>query len=441
VALEPGRIQLRGVSRHFRVLHDRNLTLKETALRRRRTTATQKWALREVDLDVEPGQSIGIIGQNGSGKSTLLKLLAGIIPPQAGTVELGGTIASMLELGAGFHPDFTGRENVYMNAAILGLSEKTVDKRFDEIVDFAEIEDFIDMPVRTYSSGMTMRLAFSISSHVRPDVLLLDEVLAVGDEAFQRKCFGRIFEFRRGGGTLVFVSHDPGAVERVCDRAILLEDGRIVDDGSTADVLATYHRRLAGDGRPAPKVVPAATEPVDAEEVDDADEPEVEDDPRVWGNGEVVIRASRLIGKDGPTDRFISGEPFTIEMEIEATTPVATPIVGVGIYSVDGPLFFGTNTRLDALEIPGIESGAVVRFAIPALPLHDGRFTVQMAVVSFDESVVYHWLDRWLEFSVFPTVTGVGPVAMSGGWTVDADEHPHGSRTASLATGDLNSEL
>jgi ABC-2 type transport system ATP-binding protein len=427
MALEPGAIRLRNVSRSFKIVHDRNLTLKETALRRRRTHSTELWAVRDIDLEVAPGEAIGIIGQNGSGKSTLLKLLAGIIPPHRGTVEIAGTVASMLELGAGFHPDFTGRENVYMNASIHGLSEGDVDDRLDDIVSFAEIDEFIDMPVRTYSSGMSMRLAFSISSYVQPQVLLLDEVLAVGDEAFQRKCFGRIFEFRRNGGTLVFVSHDPGAVERVCDRAVLLVDGRVVDDGSTADVLATYHRRLAGDGQASD----------DAEAADDG----ASDDPRVWGNREVVIKACRLIGNDGPTDRFVSGEPFTIEMEVEARHPVRTPIFGISINSVDGPLFFGTNTRLDALEIPGIEKGAVIRFTVPALPLHDGRFTVQLAAVSFDESVVYHWLDRWLEFSVFPTVTGIGPVDMSGGWTVDADAGSSGAWAASASARERDGEL
>jgi ABC-2 type transport system ATP-binding protein len=250
--LEPGRIRLRGVSRSFRILHDRNLTLKETVLRRRRTEATELWAVNDVDLDVAPGEAVGIIGQNGSGKSTLLKLLAGIMPPHRGTVEIGGTVASMLELGAGFHPDFTGRENVYMNAAIHGLSERAVDERLDDIVAFSELPDFIDMPVRTYSSGMSMRLAFAIASHVNPDVLLLDEVLAVGDEAFQRKCFGRIADFRRRGGTLVFVSHDPAAVERVCDRAVLMVGGDVMRDGPPGDVLADYHARLAGVGPPPP---------------------------------------------------------------------------------------------------------------------------------------------------------------------------------------------
>jgi len=299
-----------------------------------------------------------------------------------------------------------------------------VDDRLDDIVSFAEIDEFIDMPVRTYSSGMSMRLAFSISSYVQPQVLLLDEVLAVGDEAFQRKCFGRIFEFRRNGGTLVFVSHDPGAVERVCDRAVLLVDGRVVDDGSTADVLATYHRRLAGDGKAA-----------------DVARDDPEDDPRIWGNREVTIRSARLIGNDGPTDRFVSGEPFTIEMEVEARHPVRTPIFGISVNSVDGPLLYGTNTRLDALDIPGIESGAVVRFTVPSLPLHDGRFTVQLAVVSFDESVVYHWLDRWLEFSVFPAVTGIGPVDMSGRWTVSTGPGTARSPAASVSADGPGDEL
>lgn len=197
--VRPGEVRLRGVSRKFRILSEQNATLKEVLLRRRRTVGRDLWALRDVDLDVEPGEAIGIVGENGAGKSTLLKLVAGILYPQAGTIEVGGSVASMLELGAGFHPDFTGRENVYMNGSIHGLSEREIDQRFDDIVAFSELGEFVDMPVKTYSSGMHMRLAFAVSSHLSPDILLLDEVLAVGDEAFQRKCMGRIFEFRRRG--------------------------------------------------------------------------------------------------------------------------------------------------------------------------------------------------------------------------------------------------
>jgi ABC-2 type transport system ATP-binding protein len=403
--LEPGRIRLRGVSRTFRVLHERNLTLKETLLRRRRTDSTELWAVRGVDLDVAPGEAIGVVGQNGSGKSTLLKLLAGIIPPHGGTIEIGGTVASMLELGAGFHPDFTGRENVYMNASIHGLSERAVNQRFDEIVAFAELEDFVDMPVRTYSSGMQMRLAFAVASHVNPDVLLLDEVLAVGDEAFQRKCFGRIFDFRRRGGTLVFVSHDPTAVERVCDRAVLLVGGELVAEGGTQDVLATYHRLLAGGGAE------------EGEGEGEGEEPAGSD--REWGDREVVITAARLLGRDGPNDRFVSGEPLTIQMDVEARHPVRTPNFGMSISSIAGELCYGTNTRIDALEVSELRGRATVSFEIASLPLHEGSFTVQLAVVSWDESQVHHWLDRWLEFDVFPRATGIGPVNMGGEWSVE----------------------
>lgn len=244
--IQPGEVRLKGVSRRFKVIRERNATLKETLLRRGRTRHTELWALQDVDLHVAPGDSLAIIGRNGSGKSTLLKMLAGIFPPQRGSLAVGGHVASMLELGSGFHPDFTGRENVFMNGAIHGLSEKQVKERFDAIVAFSEIEDFIDLPVRTYSSGMAMRLAFAVAAHVNPDVLLLDEVLAVGDEAFQQKCMARILDFRDRGGTLVFVSHDPHTVETVCSRGIVINEGRIRFDGSSSDAIGVYHALLQG---------------------------------------------------------------------------------------------------------------------------------------------------------------------------------------------------
>jgi ABC-type polysaccharide/polyol phosphate transport system ATPase subunit len=396
MSLEPGRIRLRGVTRTFRILHERNLTLKETVLRRRRTHATVLTALHDLDLDVPPGEAIGIVGQNGSGKSTLLKVLAGIIPPDAGSVEMGGTVASMLELGAGFHPDFSGRENVFMNGAIHGLSTKQVAARFDEIVAFAEVREFIDMPVRTYSSGMSMRLAFAVAAHVDADVLLLDEVLAVGDEAFQRKCLARIFEFRRSGGTLVFVSHDPGAVERVCDRAVLMNHGHVMADGPPADVLADYHRLLS----------------------DGEDAVEDRDGRREWGSREVVIREARLVGADGPATRFLSGSPFAIEMDVEAPGTVQTPNFGVAIHTAEGAPVYATNTRMDSLQIEHIRGRARVRFSLASLPLLEGRFVVSVAVAAQDESVIYHWLDRVLEFSVFQSDTGTGPVNMAGAWDI-----------------------
>ena len=411
--LRPGQIRLRGVSRRFRLHHDRGSTLKDVLVRRRRTrSTTELWALREVDLDIAPGESVGLIGQNGTGKSTLLKLVAGILNPQGGTVEAGGVVASMLELGAGFHPDFTGRENVYLNASIYGLSERDVDERFDSIVGFGGLEEFIDMPVRTYSSGMYMRLAFAIASHVDPDVLLLDEVLAVGDEAFQHKCFGRIQQFQREGGTLLYVSHDPTSVVRLCQRALLLVDGRIAADGPPADVLSHYHRMLSRGGRVGGGDA-RSPQPPDATDGDNGHE---------WGTRDVVITASRLIGPNGPTDRFLSGEPMTVELEVEPHAPIATPTFGVAVYTASGVLCFGSNTRLDPLDTSMLQGPATVRFAIPSLHLHDGEFLVSVAAHSSDESVVYHWLDRRLEFTVFSNAPGIGLVDLTGEWSVTADE-------------------
>ena len=264
------------------------------------------------------------------------------------------------------------------------------------------------MPVKTYSSGMYMRLAFAIASHVSPDMLLLDEVLAVGDAAFQRKCFGRIFDFRRGGGTLLFVSHDPGAVEMVCDRVVLLRDGGVVADGPPTEVMAVYHRGLA-----AASGAPAAVESERAEG-------EIDDDPRTWGTREVVIRACALVGPDGPTARFMSGDPFRVELEVGAPRPVATPNFGIAVHSVEGALCYGTNTRLDALDIPEIAGVARVAFEVPALALHEGEFTVTLGVVSHDYDTVYHWLDRWLEFTVFQRSPGQGIVEMAGTWRLEA---------------------
>ena len=244
-ALPRGHIRLRGVSRRFKIVHDRSATLKETLIRRSRVEYSELWALRDVDLDIHPGEAVAFVGRNGAGKSTMLKVIAGILPPHAGTVETSGSVAAMLELGSGFHPDFTGRENVYMNGAIHGLRTRDVSARLPAIIDFAELAEFIDMPVRTYSSGMQMRLSFAVAAHVNPDILLLDEVLTVGDAAFQEKCMDSIYSFLHHGGTLAFVSHSADAVSKVCNRAILIDGGRILHDGPPDEVLEAYESYVA----------------------------------------------------------------------------------------------------------------------------------------------------------------------------------------------------
>src|SRR5262249_18723993 len=219
--MQPGRILVDRASHRFRVSAHPQRTLKDLVIARGRSTTTDVWALRDVSLQAEPGEALGLVGRNGSGKTTLLRLLSGIFRPTSGRVEAGGRVGSLLELGAGFHPDFSGRENVYLNGSIHGLSRARIREAMAEIVAFAQLERFIDLPVRTYSSGMFMRLGFSVAAHIEADVLLLDEVFAVGDEDYQRKCFAKIAEFKRRGGTIVFVSHDAQSVERLCDRAVL----------------------------------------------------------------------------------------------------------------------------------------------------------------------------------------------------------------------------
>ena len=248
--MNAGRIVVDRVSRTFRVYPKAQRTLKDIFVSRGRLAVREVQALRDVSVTVEPGDAVGLVGRNGSGKTTLLRVISGIIKPTSGRVEAGGRIASLLELGAGFHLDFTGRENVYLNGSIHGLSRARVREVMDEIVAFAELEKFIDLPVRTYSSGMFMRLGFSVAAHIQSDVLLLDEVFAVGDEQFQRKCFGKIAEFKNRGGTILFVSHDAQAVERLCDRAVLLRQGEVMFDGETREAIGAYRRLLAADANP-----------------------------------------------------------------------------------------------------------------------------------------------------------------------------------------------
>jgi ABC-type polysaccharide/polyol phosphate transport system ATPase subunit len=410
--LAPGAIRVAGVSRRFRLIHERSLTFKETVLRRRRTRGTELWALRDVDLAIEPGESVGLVGRNGSGKSTLLKLVAGIIDPTSGTVTAAGTIASMLELGAGFHPDFSGRENLYLNASILGIDDDEINARFDQIVAFAELSDFIDAPVRTYSSGMQMRLAFAVASHVRADVMLLDEVFAVGDEAFQHKCMGRMHDFRRQGGTIVFVSHDANAVESMCDRVVLLEDGRVIADGAPAQVLPRYHKLLASqdartsihaDGEAPPEPQPAADERPDR-----------------WGSRRMTITSCRLLDEGGAeASSFQSGERLVVEIAFAGEEPLAFPSVGVMIHAAEGFLCYGTNTGREKFTLDDAVTGGVIRFVVPRLHLHEGRFAVTAAIGSHDESEVFDWLDRWLEFDVFASGGGIGSVDLAARWEYD----------------------
>ena len=395
--MQVGEIAVEGVARRFRVHAREARTLKDLFVQRGRTAATDVWALRDVSVHVGGGEAVGLIGRNGSGKTTLLRLIAGIIKPTAGHIRTAGRIGSLLELGAGFHMDFTGRENVFLNGAIQGLPRSEIRRRFDEIVAFAELENAIDRPVRTYSSGMTMRLGFAIAAFLDADILLLDEVFAVGDEAFQRKCFGRIFAFKERGGTIVFVSHDASAVERLCERSVFLEAGHVAFDGPTREAVTRYRRALADDANPAERGVGL----------------------REWGSGEAAISSVGLVGQEG-ADRlqFLSGEPFDLRVSVDADG-IPPPRLQLELRDDAGTLVAGHAVDLRSLGWTSGNGRGDVRFHIGSLPLADGRFHLRLGLTDESGDHVYHWLDDALAFVVYPGDDARGVVRFEGTWMLE----------------------
>ena len=396
--MAPGEISVEGVSRVFRIHAREARTFKDLFVQRGKTQAADVWALHDVSLNVQRGEAVGLIGRNGSGKTTLLRVIAGIIKPSVGVVRSEGRIGSLLELGAGFHLDFTGRENVFLNGAIQGLRRADIKQRFDEIVAFAELEHAIDRPVRTYSSGMTMRLGFAIAAFLEADILLLDEVFAVGDEAFQRKCFGRIFAFKQAGGTIVFVSHDATAVERLCERSVFLDVGRVAFDGPTREAVARYRRALADDANPAERGAGL----------------------REWGSGEASIASAELVGKEGSERlQFLSGEPFALRVTVAAPDGMPPPRLQLELRDDAGTLVAGHAVDLRGLGWAGGNGRRSVRFEIGGLPLADGRFHLRLGLTDESGEHVYHWLDDALVFVVYPGGDERGVVRFEGRWMLE----------------------
>ena len=394
---EPGRIVVDRVSRTFRVYAKAQRTLKDVFVSRGRLGVRDVQALSDVSLTVEPGEAVGLVGRNGSGKSTLLRLISGIIKPTAGRIETGGRIASLLELGAGFHPDFTGRENVYLNGSIHGLPRARVRELMDEIVAFAELERFIDLPVRTYSSGMFMRLGFAVAAHIQSDVLLLDEVFAVGDEQFQRKCFGKIAEFKNRGGTILFVSHDAQAVERLCDRAVLLRLGEVAFDGLAEEAIGEYRRLLAADANPE----------------------ELQAGLREWGTGEAQIVSAELLDTDGEARaQFASGEAVTVRLVVSASPAVAAPRISLELRDDDGVVLGTVTQDTAALGWNGGDGPRELRFRLDRLPLADGRFHLRFALADAADGRLLHTLDDAARFFVFPAGDETGAVLLDGTWSM-----------------------
>lgn len=357
-------VKFENVSKRFILHPQRPRSLQEMViqtLKGNRSSKQELWALKDLTFEVQEGETLGIVGPNGAGKSTLLKLIARILAVTSGRIIVNGKVAALLELGTGFHPDLTGRENVFLNGSLLGLSRRDMLNKFDEIVEFAELEQFIDVPVKHYSSGMSIRLGFSIATNVDPDILLIDEVLAVGDQHFQTKCFARMEEIKERETTIIFVSHSLETVRELCNKAIWLDRGVLRATGASERVTGLYLQSVAGDE--------LALE-----------------ETRQWGTREVEIVDVRFLDSKGDERSvFETGERMVARIEYEAHTRVERPVFGVAIYRRDGLQVNGPNTKASDFPIPWVEGKGQVDYVIDTLPLLEGTY-------KFSASVYDHYL-------------------------------------------------
>jgi ABC-type polysaccharide/polyol phosphate transport system ATPase subunit len=384
-------IELEHVSKIYRRYTGRQFaTLKSALLQRsilRDLQAGETFpALTDVSFVVPKGITFGVIGPNGSGKSTALKLVAGITKPTSGTVRVDGRISALIELGAGFHPEISGRENVFINGIMLGLSRRDVEQRFDDIVDFAELREFIDAPVKTYSSGMYMRLGFAVAIHVDPDVLLVDEVLAVGDEAFTHKCLDKFAEFRRRGKTILLVTHSLGLVERFCDEAVWLDGAYLsaVEKGEEVLLATTTAKAVAAVSAHVETAPPAAAEAPAAPPAA-APDGELRNMFQAvegrWGSRQIEITEVSLLDRDGqPSFVFHSGDPMAIRLHVLAHAPATDFVFGVSLSNAEGVCCYGTNTFIEEMDPAALEGEADVTFAIESLELVEGTYKLDVAV-------------------------------------------------------------
>jgi ABC-type polysaccharide/polyol phosphate transport system ATPase subunit len=369
-------IALENVSKSYRLWGRRSqfATLKSALLKRDLKTSPEASvvALRDLSFEVDRGEAFGIIGRNGSGKSTILKLISGILKPSSGTIAVNGRIAALIELGAGFHPEITGRENIYINGIMLGLTRRDIDQRFGKIVEFAGIGEFLDQPVKTYSSGMYVRLGFAVAVHVDPDILIIDEVLSVGDEEFSARCVAKIQEMKYRGVTLVFVTHQLDQVRTLCDRALWLDHGQLEAIGDPMRVVDAYLQEVSG----------VTTAPVDeTPEPAPSEEKKAETEEERWGSGEIVIKRVALTDHDGRELVAVgAGTPVIIDLDVEVRAPQDDFVFGLGIYHADGTCVYGTNTDVEGYVPEQIEGRVRTRFVVTSLDLVAGTYRVDVAV-------------------------------------------------------------
>jgi ABC-2 type transport system ATP-binding protein len=391
-------ITVDSVSKRFRLYHERNQSLKASVMRRRRARYEEFWALKEVSFEVPEGSTFGLIGENGSGKSTLLKCIARILRPDGGSISTRGKLSALLELGAGFHQELTGRENVYLNGAILGLTKRQLDARFDDIVAFAGIEQFIDTPVKNYSSGMYVRLGFSVAINVDPDILLVDEVLAVGDAEFQRKCSEKIAEFHKQGKTIVLVSHTLPTVRALCDEVALLDHGDLVDIGTPGHIIDHYLADTFSDASQDGGLVR-------------------------WGSGEVRVERVEMLDASGASvSRAQTGDEVTFRFHYQARDDVRDAILGFAVHTVAGTEVTGPNVRHAGLECERLVGDGYVDYRIPRFLLLPGAYDLVAAIYDFSGSHPYDHVQNALRFEIDAGTPYEenGVVSLGGEWSGDS---------------------
>ncbi len=408
-------IEVKDVVKKFKIYFDKGHTLKEKTLFRGRRKYEERKVLNGISFEVKKGEAVGLVGSNGCGKSTTLKLLTKIMYPDSGQIEMCGRVSSLIELGAGFHPDMSGRENIYINASIFGLSKKEIDSRMEDIITFSGLRDYLDNPVRTYSSGMYMRLAFSVAINVDADILLIDEILAVGDANFQAKCFDKLREIQFHGTTIVIVAHDTSAIEGFCSKAVWINQGKIAAQGKAGEVVDAYLAFMNGkkieELHKMEELHEHKIKDLHKEEKRKKDRKEIKqkeaktnetEDTNHFGRMDIQIDRAEMINENGEAATiFQTGEYLKINIYYKVIKPLTEYVFGVGIYNLNGETLYGNNTQLDHIRIPHTNNEGCVIFHLKNLPLLSGKYILNVGIVDTDGTP----LDFYRNYCTFDVVS------------------------------------
>lgn len=423
-------IKVENVSKKFKLFYDRPLTLKERIVRGSKGVYKEFYAIKDVSFDIYKGSTVGLIGQNGSGKSTMLKMINRTMFPDNGKISVKGKVASLIELGAGFHPELSGRENIYNNASVFGFTKEEIEEKIPDIIEFSELEDFIDNPIRTYSSGMYARLAFSVAIHVEADVLLVDEILGVGDINFQAKCSNKIYEMRKQGTTILVVTHDMSTIDRLCDYAIWLDHGQKIAEGEPKDIQLKYMEYMSKQqeehNKGASDTVTENTS--NTEEVCDTSDSEADDRIKItnlgehFGNGDLLFTSCKLINERGVDKRsFYTGEKVILQAEyicqIEPEKIKAN--VGFEISTEQGTYLYGTNTMIDGYKNINLKKKGMIEIELEQLNLLPGDYQIGIAVADAEGNGDYDFYHNIAKFKMYANIHDIGILRIAHNFKID----------------------